>query len=220
MRTGRVRIGTSDTNCAYVLPPIVKAFKSDFPGVEILLTDRPSTQVVRLVVDADVDFGLATLPVREHRVETTALFQRQDVLICGSKHPLSKRKRIQLKGLEEFPLLMLGQGSTSRGLLDRAFGESGVVPNVSMELGSIEVIKRFVEFDLGVAVVPEVAIKEELRQGRLHAIQVTGLVSRTVGFVQRLKGHLSPAARMFHSYLQQHFSDQSKPNSEEKALEL
>ena len=197
LRTGRLSIGTSDTNCAYVLPPAVKAFRQAYPGIEIRLTDRMSPEVVRLVLEGAVDFGLATLPVTEPRVRTRPFFIRDDVAICSPTHPLAPAESVDLRSLSECAMLMLERGSTSRGLMDRMFAEVGLQPHVTMELGSIEVIKRFVEIGLGVAIVPEVAVRDEVTSGRLTALRVTGLPARQVGMVRREGGHLSRAAAAF-----------------------
>lgn len=207
LRTGRLCIGTSDTNCAYVLPDSVKEFRLTYPGVEIFLTDRISPEVIRLVIDGEVDFGLATLPVLEPRVETIPLFVRKDVAICWPDHPLAKKVVVRMEDLGNYPILMLEKGSTSRKLLDQVFSDAGIVPKVAMELGSIEVIKRFVEIGLGIAVAPEVAVGEEIASGRLKGFPVEGLPVREVGLVQRLGGHLSPAARAFVLMLKDHLSD-------------
>ncbi len=204
LRVGRLSIGTSDTNCAYVLPPAVKAFRQAYPGIEIRLTDRMSPEVVRLVLEGAVDFGLATLPVTEPRVRTRPLFIREDVAVCGPAHPLTHAQTVDLRALSNCAMLMLERGSTSRGLMDRMFSEAGLHPQVTMELGSIEVIKRFVEIGLGVAIVPEVAVREEVRSGRLTALRVTGIPVRQVGMVRRDGGHPSRAATAFLKFLEMH----------------
>ena len=204
LRTGRLSIGTSDTNCAYVLPPAVKAFRQAHPGVEIRLTDRMSPEVVRLVLEGAVDFGLATLPVTESRVRTRPLFIREDVAISSTAHRLALAETVDLHALGDCAMLMLERGSTSRGLMDRMFAAEGLQPHVIMELGSIEVIKRFVEIGLGVAVVPEVSVRDEVRSGRLAAIRVTGLPVRRVGMVRRDGGRLSRAAAAFMRFLETH----------------
>ncbi len=204
LRTGRLSIGTSDTNCAYVLPPAVKAFRQAHPGVEIRLTDRMSPEVVRLVLEGAVDFGLATLPVTEPRVRTRPLFIREDVAISSATHRLASAKTVDLHSLADCAMLMLERGSTSRGLMDRMFAAEGLQPYVIMELGSIEVIKRFVEIGLGTAVVPEVSVRDEVRSGRLTAIRVTGLPVRQVGMVHRDGGRLSRAAAAFIGFLEMH----------------
>jgi DNA-binding transcriptional LysR family regulator len=201
LKTGRLTIGTSDTNCAYVLPAVVEAFRLSYPGVEIQLTDRMSPEVARLVVDGGVDFGIATLPVNDNRLDTEPLFQRKDVVIARPGHPLSSRARLSLSHVSEEPLLALEKGSTSRSLTDRIFLEAGIHPRIAMELGSIEVIKKFVEIGLGIAIVPEVAVKAEIESGRLSRLMVRGVPSRQVGIVKRTGGHLSPSAETFLAYL-------------------
>ena len=204
LRTGRLSIGTSDTNCAYVLPPAVKAFRQAYPGIEIRLTDRMSPEVVRLVLEGTVDFGLATLPVTEPRVRTRPFFIREDVAISSPTHRLASAEAVDLHSLSDSAMLMLERGSTSRGLMDRMFAAAGLQPHVIMELGSIEVIKRFVEIGFGIAVVPEVAVRDEVRSGRLTAIRVTGLPARQVGMVRREGGRLSRAAAAFMRFLEMH----------------
>ena len=73
LKTGHLRVGTSDTNCAYILPPVIQAFREVYPGVEIRLTDRMSGEVVRLVLEGTVDFGLATLPIRTSSPNTSSI---------------------------------------------------------------------------------------------------------------------------------------------------
>jgi DNA-binding transcriptional LysR family regulator len=209
LRTGRLTIGTSDTNCAYVLPPVVEAFRLAYPGVEIQLTDRMSPEVARLVVEGTVDFGIATLPVHDTRLDTDPLFLRKEVVIAMSGHPLAERSRLTLNRVAEEPILALEEGSTSRSLTDRIFLEAGVHPRIAMELGSIEVIKKFVEIGLGIAVVPEVAVQAELAAGALSRLKVTGIPSRQVGIVRRTGGHLSPSAEVFLSFLKAEVAGQA-----------
>ena len=204
LKTGRLRVGTSDTNCAYVLPPVVKAFREAYPGIDLRLTDRMSAEVVRLVFEGGVDFGLATLPVAESRVTTEFLFVRDDVVICPMGHPLTLLGQISLHQVIAYPMLMLEQGSTSRALLDRVLHQAGLTAQVAMELGSIEVMKRFVEIGLGVALVPEVAVREEVLAKRIAAVRVVDLLVREVGLVQMRSGHLSRAAEVFLEFLKAH----------------
>ena len=201
LRTGRLSIGTSDTNCAYVLPPVVEAFRQAYPGVEIQLTDRMSPEVARLVVDGAVDFGIATLPVYDSRLDTELLFNREEVVIASAEHPLAQRTRLSIKDLANERVLALERGSTSRSLADRIFLQAGLQPRIVMELGSIEVIKRYVEIGLGIAIVPEVAVRSELSEGRLSSLSVGGIPAREVGIVQRTGGHRSPSAEAFIEFL-------------------
>jgi DNA-binding transcriptional LysR family regulator len=205
--SGRLNIGASDTTCLYVLPPLVQQFRSRFPGVEIHLTNRPSGEIVELLKTGAVDFGIVTLPVADSQVESERLFWREDVAICRRGHPLANQAEIDLADLNQYPLLLLEQGSTSRALLDGLFAAAGLAPQV-IDLGSIEVIKRYVEIDLGISVVPALSVAEEVRAARLCALRLPWLLRRGVGLVQRRRGYLSPASQMFLRMLRDHIESQ------------
>src|SRR5207247_11102637 len=77
-----------------------------------------------------------------------------------------------------YPLLVLSRGSTSRQLLEAAFQQAGVPMRVAMNLGNIEVIKRFVAIGLGLAIVPRVAVADEVCAGQVVAVSIHGLPVR------------------------------------------
>lgn len=205
IQAGRVQIGTSDTTCLYVLPPFVQNFRALFPNIDIHLTNKPSEEVATLLKEGLVDFGIVTLPLVDPSLEIQRLAWREDVIICHPAHPLAERSlgdgEVLPVVLGEYPLLLLEEGSTSRGLLNQLFAEHAISPHV-MDLGSFEVIKRYVEINMGISVVPKVAVKEAVDAGRLHAISVPWLPLRGIGLVLRRGGYLSPASRKFVAMLQ------------------
>jgi DNA-binding transcriptional LysR family regulator len=152
-----------------------------------------------------VDFGIVTLPLADPNLEIQRLAWREDVMICHPDHPLAKRSleegSVPPKEMEKYTLLLLEEGSTSRGLLNQLFVEHEISPHI-MDLGSFEVIKRYVEIDMGISIVPKVAVREEVEAGRLHAISVPWLPLRGIGLVMRRGGYLSPASRNCMAMLQ------------------
>jgi DNA-binding transcriptional LysR family regulator len=203
---GRVRIGTSDTTCLYILPPFVQRFRAQFPNIDIHLTNKPSEEVAKFLKEGLVDFGIVTLPLVDPQLEIEQLARREDVIICHPDHPLAKRPVTEQRNLSPaefgaYTLLLLEEGSTSRGLLNQLFVEHGISPHI-MDLGSFEVIKRYVEIDMGISVVPRAAVRAEVGAGRLCAISVPWLPLRGIGLVQRRDGYLSPACRNFVTMLQ------------------
>ena len=97
LEIGSVTVAASDTNCAYILPPVVRAFREAFAGIEIQLVDCMSPEVVRLVATGEVDLGLATLPVADPRVEACAILNRRDVVICSGDHALGEESCLNLR---------------------------------------------------------------------------------------------------------------------------
>ena len=138
-------------------------------------------------------FGLATLPVKHRDLVSESLFERRDVLICPPDHALGKRRRIRLKQITEYPFLVLERGSTSRQLVDEVFQRQGLALQVEMSLGGIEIIKRYVEIGLGIALVPEVAVEAEVCAGKVHAIEVNGLAKRQIGLIEHRRRRRSQA---------------------------
>ena len=200
---GRLAIGTSDTNCTYILPGLLAEFRGRHPEVELDIRNRMSPEVGNLVLNDEVEFGLATLPVKHRDLFGEALFERRDVLICPPDHALGKRKRVGLKQVAEHPFLALERGSTSRQLLDELFRHEGLELQVEMNLGGIEILKRYVEIGLGIALVPEVAVEEEVAAGKLHALQVNGLVKRKIGLVEHKGRRRSQATTAFLDLLEE-----------------
>jgi DNA-binding transcriptional LysR family regulator len=206
VQTGRVQIGTSDTTSLYILPAIVQTFRAQFPNIDIHLTNKPSEEVAQLLKEGLVDFGIVTLPLVDPTLEIQRLAWREDVIICHPNHPLAKRVqagdgRVLPTEMGDYTLLLLEEGSTSRGLLNQLFVEHDIAPHV-MDLGSFEVIKRYVEIDMGISIVPKVAVKEAVAARRLCAISVPWLPLRGIGLVLRRGGYLSPASHKFVAMLQ------------------
>ena len=206
VQTGRVRIGTSDTTCLYILPTFVQNFRAQFPNIDIHLTNKPSEEVAMLLKEGLVDFGIVTLPLADPHLEIQRLAWREDVIICHPAHPLAQRSQrgdaaVLPTDMGEYPLLLLEEGSTSRVLLNQLFVEHEIAPHI-MDLGSFEVIKRYVEIDMGISVVPKAAVSDAVNAGRLCAISVPWLPLRGIGLVLRRNGYLSPASQRFVAMLQ------------------
>jgi DNA-binding transcriptional LysR family regulator len=101
-----------------------------------------------------------------------------------------------LAALIEHPLLLLERGTTSRAFLDQLFLQVGAVPQ-AVELGSIEVLKRYAEIKLGVAVVPEMAVQEEIAAGKLQKFALPWVPARAIGIVTHRDHYQTPASQAF-----------------------
>ncbi|MCK6630628.1 MAG: LysR family transcriptional regulator [Anaerolineae bacterium] len=204
LQSGSLRLGATESLCLYILPPVIQFFHEKFPGIELQFINRHSAELVTLVAEGRIDFGLITLPILDPRLESDTLFYREDVAICAPTSPLLAESTVTLEALAAQPLLLLEKSSSSRVLLDQLLARQRVIPAQLLELGSIEIIKRFVALDLGVSIVPEYTIEAELKTGSLRAIRLNWLPTRTVGIVRRRKSFLSPAGQLFLKLLRNH----------------
>jgi DNA-binding transcriptional LysR family regulator len=138
------------------------------------------------------------------RLKTETLFWREDVAICGYGHPLAAQEDLTLPEMVQHTMLFLEKGSTSRLLIEQRLAQQGLIPKATMDVGSIEIVKRLAEINLGVAIVPGVAQHEEQKFKRLRVFRLDWLQPRAVGLLQRRNGYLSPASTMFLKLFRHH----------------
>jgi DNA-binding transcriptional LysR family regulator len=212
LTAGRLLLGTSDTLATYVLPRVFARFRARYPSVELSLDNRPSPAIAARVAARELDLGVVSLPLPHElriagkrasdalRIEVLAA--QRDVVIVPPDHALATRKRLTLGELASETWVLLDSSTSTRALLDGRFRELGLEPRVSMEMSSVEVLKRLVELGFGVSVVPEVATRSEVQNRSLCAVELAGLGNqRKLGLVSPLSGLLSHAARAFRDVL-------------------
>jgi DNA-binding transcriptional LysR family regulator len=210
LKQGSLRIGASDTATCYVLPPVLRRFREKYPGVEIIIADHPSPAILQQVLAREVELGMVTLPLRHSGIVVREALEREDVVICSPRHPLAARRRLKMSDLAAYPLLLLDRGSNTRAFIDARFQAAGCVPKIAMELANIETIKQLVQLDLGISIVPRVAVEREVSGGGLCALRLFRADERrTLGFIHSKSATLSPAAQEFLRMALRELRDQS-----------
>jgi len=155
MERGRFILGASDTTSLYFIPGLIKEFRRAHPNIELVLVNRISQEVVRRVIDCEVDLGIVSLPVNEARLQIVPLLRHPLACVVSADHPLAGRKHLRPGDLSGEPMVALERGSTTQKEIDAFLAANGVTPQTVIELGSFEIIKKFVEIGLGVAIMPE-----------------------------------------------------------------
>lgn len=182
--TGTLLLGATDTLATHVLPPVFAAFRKTHPGVELRLDNRPSPALAEKVAARELDLGVVSLPLPRGSPAVEALTQvplvaQRDVVIVPRGHALAKKPKVRLQDLAKFPLVLLDRTTASRAWLERHLAAEKLTPRVAMEMSSLEVLKRLVELDFGISVVPELAVRAE----KLVALPLIGAERRMVGLV-------------------------------------
>lgn len=169
---GRLTIGAGSTNTIYRLPNLLQHYHRDCPQVELRIRNGDSELITRLVYENAIDLGLITtinnnLP---SIIRATPLFKDKIWLVAPPNYPPSLTP-IELAAES---LILYRAGSGFRRYLEDQFRSCLFTPKVTMELESIEAIIRLVRCGLGLAFLPEIAVKEEVTNGILKAIKVEG----------------------------------------------
>jgi DNA-binding transcriptional LysR family regulator len=203
---GRLTISTSDTTACYLLPEVLDIFRERYPKVEICIRCKPSPLAAEQVLAHEADIGIVTLPIEHPKLASEKLIVREDVAICSPNNPLAGRTKISFSELVNYPLLLLDRGSNTRTYIDQRLNETGLKPKITMELGSIEVIKKLVQLDFGLSIVPRISLREELEKGSIVAMTIFKRGEcRTLGVIYPAKGIFLPAAQVFIKILKDHF---------------
>lgn len=171
---GRVRIGTGATACIYLLPPLLRSLRKRFPTLDITISTGNTADVVKSVNDNLLDIGLVTLPesgrISGRMLEVKPLLD--DDLVAAAPAAMALPARLTPQALAKLPLLLFEPGGYTRQLTDAWFSRGRVVPQPLMSLGSVEAIKKLSAAGLGLAVLPQMALRAPKdREGlQVHAL--------------------------------------------------
>lgn len=195
---GTLRLGANETTCLYLLPDVLAAFKQAYPQVQIDIQRAITRSITEKVIEGSLDFGIVTLPISDPRLETLTIHHDELALIVGPNHRLASRKTVRMRELEDEPFILHKIGTTTRERLVKHFINGGVKIKVTMELASIETIKRFVSIGMGISIVPRLCIEKDIEDGSLRALKMRDAsFKRKLGLIYNKGRHQSQAARAF-----------------------
>jgi len=205
LQRGRVRIGANESTSLYLLPQIILTYRESYPNVKVEIYRHVSERLPREVLDRNVDFALMAYEPVDRDLEAFQVLKDELVLIMHPKHPLAKRESVAVKELGKESFLAHNVKSASRVKVVETFAKYHTPLNITLELATIETIKRFVQQKIGLAFVPRMCVSEELERGTLATVPVRGLTyTRILWAAHRRGAAFSPAASAFLKVLRQH----------------
>ena len=195
---GELRLASIYSIGLHELPPVLKRFRQQHADVEVHVEYRRSTQVYAEVIAGEVDLGLVAYPTRRSGLQIDIFSQDDLVLICHPSHPLAKKKSILLTHLNGEKLISFEPDVPTRKVIDRHLREQGVQIEHAMEFDNVETVKRAVEIESGVSIVPQHTVRQEVESGVLAAVKIeTPKMVRPLGVIARRGRPRSPAHKAF-----------------------
>lgn len=171
VQLGSLQLGSALTVSTYVLPHILHTFRRQYSGIDVSIRTGRSEQVLSMIQSDEVQVGIVR-SLSHPDIETIHLYDDEIVLSVNPEHPFAASGTATVEDAASEPIVLFDRGSSYFGLIHGFFRQAGVVPNVAMELDSLEATKRMVEEGLGVALVPLVTIERELETGMLVKIEI------------------------------------------------
>jgi LysR family transcriptional regulator, transcriptional activator of the cysJI operon len=202
--SGTIRVATIYSIGLHDLPPYIKKFLKDYPTVHVHVEYRRANQVYEDVLSNVVDLGLVAYPVKDTKLEIVALRKDPMVLICHPQHPFAKQKAIKLKAIADHKFVGFEPDIPTRKALDKVLKEQNVEVKTVMEFDNIETVKRAVEIDAGISIVPLGTIGQEISKQTLAAVPIEDAeMFRPLAAIYKKGKVLSPAMRQFINILKE-----------------
>lgn len=200
--SGAIRVATIYSIGLHDLPPYLKKFLKGYPTVNVHVEYRRSNQVYDDVLSNVVDLGLVAYPNKDPKLEVIPLRKDVMVLICHPEHLLAKRKTVKLAELNGAKFIGFQPDIPTRQAIDKVLKEHEVQVQHVMEFDNIETVKRAVEINAGVAIVPQGTVEQEISKQTLVETRLEDVqFHRPLAAIYKKNKVLSPAMKQFISIL-------------------
>lgn len=184
---GELKIATTHTQARYFLPAAIGAFRHKYPNVRLTFFQGNPSEFAAMLRRGDIDFAVFS-GEQEHdsSLASTRCYQWNHVLITRRDHPLAKRRRWSLSTIAAYPIITYMPGFTERNVVQQAFSDAGLNINITCSAGDTEIIKTYVELDLGIGIVAQMAYDYE-QERDLLAWNLDHLFTSSITCVVHLK---------------------------------
>jgi len=195
---GPLRVATVYSLGLHELPPLLKDYRTRFPQVDLTVSYRRNHTVYDEVLSDHADLGVVAYPRARRGLVVEVFAQDRMVLISAPGHPLARRGGLRVKDLQGQSFISFEPDLPTRKAVDQLLREHEVEVEQAMELDNIETVKRAVEVESGVSLVPSNSVAEEVASGQLRALILEDVdMWRPMGTVLRRGRTITPALREF-----------------------
>lgn len=196
--SGSIKVSTIYSIGLHELPPYLKQFLRSHPTVNIAVEYRRASQVYEDIIGNSADLGLVAYPHSDLRLTIVPLRRDLLVLVCHPDHPFASRKSITLPDLRGHKFISFQPDIPTRREIDKLFKSRDVTVQTVMEFDNIETVKRAIEINAGVGILPKGTIAQETARKSLVCVPISdGNYYRPLAAIHRKNKVLSPAMKQF-----------------------
>lgn len=197
LQRGRVLIGANEA-AVHTLLPLIERFRRRYPQIQVDVRRVPARQIAVEVAQGSLEFGVLTFQPSDRHLTSLTIGTDELVMLMSPTHPLAGRRGVSLEEFGRQPVVAHNDPSPARERVLRLFETRRVPLNILIALPSLDGIKRAVEMELGVALLPRRCALTEIANGRLVAVPVAQISRvRPLKLVYRRGVQLSHAAGAF-----------------------
>ena len=197
LKRGELSLGVNESSIHALLPALA-TFREAHPGVQVRVHRMFSRDIPHEVVNYRLDLGAVSFVPRDPQLQATEILKDELTLVVPMKHPLAKRKEVDVEELGKEAFIAHIVESPFRRKVIELFARHRTSLNMPMEMPTIESIKRFVQMGMGVAIVPRMCVAWELDHGWMKEVRVRQLgIPRHLYLISRRGARLPHTAAEF-----------------------
>jgi DNA-binding transcriptional LysR family regulator len=184
---GSIRVATVYSVGLHDLPPYMKLFIQAYPQARIHVEYSRTNKIYEAVRQNQVDIGLVAYPQESRQLGVIPLPSDELMVVVSPEHPLALAKQpVALAELAKESFVAFEPDIPTRMAMDRVLQDLGIHLNIVQEFDNVETIKRSVEAECGVSIIPRRCATLEVRAGSLIALPIAGVrVERPVGVIYK-----------------------------------
>jgi DNA-binding transcriptional LysR family regulator len=198
---GHLALGAAPAVSTYVLPPALSRFATLHPGIRLTVRTGHSEEILGMVLAEEVEVGVVRA-LRHPGIQSVPLYEETLVLVADPEHPLAEQGGISVEELANEQLILFDRASSYHDLTAAFLREAGVAPRSIMELDNIDATKKMVQQGLGVALLPQSAVRSELAEQTLRAVRITDAEPAPRQIVAIRRADAGPATGLVSSFLE------------------
>lgn len=181
--TGVIRICASDTVSTHLLIPYIKKYHEKYPNVNLILENGTSNETIELLKNKKGDIGFVNLPIDDSGIKLlSTVTQLHDSFVANDNFKELFDKAVDLKTLQDYPLLMLELSTATRQAIVSFAHSQGIHLHPEIELASLELMTELAKNGIGIACIPREFVSHELKEGSLKEIKTNpALPTRAIG---------------------------------------
>ena len=196
--TGTIKVVTIYSIGLHELPPYLKKFLKKHPTVNVSVEYRRATQLYEDIITGMADIGLVAYPQKDPRLQVTSLAEDMLVLICHPDHPLAQQPKVKLSEIASHKFIAFEPDIPTRRAIDKILRDRNVEVDHAMEFDNIETVKRAVEIDAGISIVPRSPVAQEVAKKTIAMVEIEDeQFYRPLAAVHKKSKVLSPAMKEF-----------------------
>jgi LysR family transcriptional activator of glutamate synthase operon len=208
---GTIRVGFTSSLAAHTLPSVISAFRAKYPHIGFQLKQGAYNYLIDSVIKGEIDLAfLGPVPTQEKDVRSHIFFAEQILALLPANHPLAKQQALRLDQLQNDSFVLFPPGFVLRNIVVNACHQMGFEPKVSFEGEDIDAIKGLVAAGLGVTLLPEVTLIDNVPRDTVRIPISEPHVTRTVGIIIPKNRELPPSEKLFYDFLKGFFDVLSK----------